>query len=506
MTMPVLSIQRKTNPLARVKADLAMPYRMRRVDGEILLTNDFGDFVFVNDDEFERFIEGRIAPGDELHERLSSRNFLSGTVDHKGLVERMKHKMRFLQYGPNLHILIVTLRCNHGCQYCHASRTDMDEVETDMSIETAEKCVDMIFQTTSPGVTIEFQGGEPLVNWPVVQHVIEYARQKNALIGKSLSFALVTNLSLMDDEKLDYLIERKVQICTSLDGPEDLHNRVRVWRQGNSHETTLGWVKKINARYAAMQLDPGLYHVEALPTITRQSLPHAKEIIDVFVEIGCNAVFLRHIDPFGFANVTRRTLGYEMPEFLAFYHDAFEHIVELNRNGVQIMERTAAIFLSKILGHEEPNFLDIRTPCGAGIGQIAYNYDGSVFTCDEGRMIDKMGDPAFKMGNVHDDTYLDMITGEVVRAMSVASALDGQPDCVECVYKPYCGICPTHNFLEQGSIQGRMRDSSWCFKHKNIQDLLMERIHRADAFEMEMFKRWITVREQAHFVQECAAF
>jgi hypothetical protein len=30
--------------------------------------------------------------------------------------------------------------------------------------------------------------------------------------------------------------------------------------------------------------------------------------------------------------------------------------------------------------------LELRSPCGAGIGQLLYNYDGKVYTCDEGRI------------------------------------------------------------------------------------------------------------------------
>ena len=73
----------------------------------------------------------------------------------------------------------------------------LDAVDTDMSKETAEKAVDLVFESTSPFVTIEFQGGEPLVNFPVVQHIIEYARKKNETIGKQLEFTMVSNFALL---------------------------------------------------------------------------------------------------------------------------------------------------------------------------------------------------------------------------------------------------------------------------------------------------------------------
>jgi uncharacterized protein len=54
-------------------------------------------------------------------------------------------------------MIIITLRCNHKCKYCHAAVAPMTALEFDMSIEIAKKVVDTIFYTNSPGLTIEFQ-------------------------------------------------------------------------------------------------------------------------------------------------------------------------------------------------------------------------------------------------------------------------------------------------------------------------------------------------------------
>lgn len=476
-----------------------VPFRVRRVDGAMLLANDFGDHLFLTDAEYARVLSGDVVREDALWLRLRETNFLAREIDREAIVQRMSDKLRFLRAGPNLHIFVVTLRCNHTCQYCHASRTRMDAHETDMTIATAERSVDFAFQSTSPSLTLEFQGGEPLANWPVVEHIIEYARQKNALAGKSLMFALVSNMSLMDEDKLDYLIDRRVQMCTSIDGPADLHDNVRIWKDGAAHATTLRWVKRINERYAELGLDPHLYHVEALPTVTKLSLHRGRELVNHYIDIGARSIFLRHLDAFGWGAAAQERMGYGMNEFLAFYRDAFEHIVELNRGGTDFVERTAALLLAKIIGHQEPNYLDIRSPCGAGIGQLAYNYDGRLFTCDEGRMIDRGGDTAFQIGTV-ESSYQEVLSGPTVRAMVTASTLEGQPGCSTCVYKSWCGVCPTHNYCEQGSIHGRMADSTWCQKHMGLFDFLMERVHRADPFEMELFRRWATPRGQPHYM------
>jgi His-Xaa-Ser system radical SAM maturase HxsB len=375
-----------------------------------------------------------------------------------------------------------------------------------MSKGTAEKCVDLILRSTAPRLTIEFQGGEPLVNFPVIKHIIEYATERNRAYGKELEFTMVSNLSLMDDEKLDYLIEHKVQMCTSIDGPEKIHNKQRILVKDNAFQKASYWIRRINERYEKLGLDPVLYHVEALLTTTRNALDYPKEIVDTYVDLGCRAIFLRPVDPFGFANKTFKTIEYERSRYREFYTAAVDYILELNRKGTQVLERFASIFLTKILTAHDPNFLDLRNPSGAGIGGLAYNYDGSIFASDEGRMLHaSSGDEAFLLGHVNTAKYRDIVTHETVRALVVASNLDALPDCVNCTYNPYCGVKPEHSYTTQGSIHGRTRESQICAVHKGIQDYLFTKLEEADPHVLETFRRWTTIRERSHFVQSSTA-
>ena len=188
--------------LRRPSTSFAMPFRHRDVGGKVLVTNTEGDFLLLSPEEFGHFAAGDIAKGTPLYARLSERNFVRAEVDTRRMTERLRARKTFLHAGPNLHILVVTLRCNETCVYCHASRADMTATHTDMSKETAEKSLDLVFRSTNPSVTVEFQGGEPLVNFEVVKHVIDVARKKNEAAGKRLEFTMVSNLSLMDEEKL----------------------------------------------------------------------------------------------------------------------------------------------------------------------------------------------------------------------------------------------------------------------------------------------------------------
>lgn len=492
--------------LGRDALDTTAPgfFRFRQVGDKVLLTNLEGRWLILTGDEFELFATGKVEAASALYERLSEANFLRDHYDVPKAAEMIRTRRNFLHGGPNLHVLVVTLRCNTTCVYCHASRANMDQVETDMSKEVAEKAIDLILQSTNPYITIEFQGGEPLVAFEIVEHAIEYALEKNKSVGKELEFTMVSNFVLMTEEILDYLLERRVQLCTSIDGPQDLHDKYRKLPRadGSGHQHAVKWTRRINERYREMELEETLYHVEALVTTTRDLLPRWKDLVDTYVDLGCRALFLRPLDPFGWADKTSHRIEYPRSEYLEYYRNTVDYIIELNKQGVEILERYAAIFLTKILNGEDPNFLDIRQPAGAGIGQLAYSYDGSIFTCDEGRMLHEMGDDTFLLGNVFDSSYRDIVGHDTVRAVVIAGLLEGNADCVNCTYIPYCGVPPVHSHKTQGTMWGRMRESPMCAVHKGIQDYLFEKIAENDPETMDVFQKWTTIRPREHFLHQ----
>jgi len=475
-------------------------FRYREVGDKILITNLVGQWLLLTHTEFGRFARGDLEAGSDLETRLAQGNFLRDKFRASDASDRLARRRHYLRAGPLLHVLVVTLRCNETCVYCHASRANMDAVHTDMTREVAEQCVDVILDGTGHYVTIEFQGGEPLVNFPGVQHVVEYARKKNETLGKAVSCTMVTTRALMTDEKLDWLIEHKVQLCTSIDGPEKIHNAQRKLPTRDAYQLAAGWMQTINARYVEMGLDPNLYHVEALLTTTKDTLAIPRELVDTYVGLGCKTMFLRPVDPFGFAERTRLRVEYPRSAYIEFYRRTLDYILELNKRGVEILERYAAIFLTKIIKGEDPNFLDLRNPGGAGIAQLAFNYDGSIFTCDEGRMLHEMGDDTFHLGHVNTHTNRQITGHPTVRALAMATNLDGQPDCVNCAYQPYCGTNAAYNHKTQGSIFGRMRDNAVCEVHKGIQDYLFERLAEADPEVLRAFDRWTTIRPREHFL------
>jgi His-Xaa-Ser system radical SAM maturase HxsB len=477
-------------------------FRYKRLStGKVLVTNDSGAWVFLTDEEFAQFVDGTLPDSSDTYRRLSDRNFIRKTFNAEAEAHNYRTRFQYLLQGPILHIMVVTLRCNHTCVYCHASRKPMDAPEFDMTRETADVVLDRIFKTTAPSLTIEFQGGEPLVNWDVVRYVIERGVEKARETGKQVEFALVSNLTLMDEEKFAYLLDHKVQICTSLDGPEHLHNKNRPYTGANSFQDTVAWIKRINAAYQERGLDPNTYHVEALLTVSRHSLPHWKEIVDTYVQLGFKTINLRPLNPFGFARQTQSRIGYQAREFIEFYRSALMYILELNKKGVEILERQAALFLTKLLTPQDPNFLDLRSPCGAGVGQIAYNFDGKVFTCDEGRMVYEMGDDVFLIGDARELDYRDIVISDTVKSTLIASDVDGLPGCDTDVYRPYIGVCPVYNYSQQSSLAGNMATNQRLRIDEATLDLLFTLLSEGDIVTMDIWGKWALRKERTWYFE-----
>jgi sulfatase maturation enzyme AslB (radical SAM superfamily) len=179
----------------------------------------------------------------------------------------------------------------------------------------------------NPNVAIEFQGGEPTVNWPVIKFVTRYAKLKNEVSGRGLYLSLVTNMSLMDDERFDFLVREGVGVCTSLDGPAEVHDRNRIFTGGNSHAETVRWLKRFTD-YVSPQ-GRRLFKPGALMTTTRLSLSHGDAIIDEYLRLGLPGIFLRPLSPIGFALRSWDKIGYTTKEYLAFTA-ACSTIIEVN--------------------------------------------------------------------------------------------------------------------------------------------------------------------------------
>ncbi len=476
-------------------------FRFRRLDDTILITNDSGHYAFLTLDEFQQLTTGGLDSDSPKYDELREKLFYRDSVDAS--VERFRQKNHFVFKGTSLHIIVITLRCDHQCPYCHSSIVGPKKTEFDMEDSVCDDVVDRIFESPSPSITIEFQGGETLLAWPKILRVIDRAEEKNKTAGKQILYSIVSNLVNLTDEMIDEIVKRRIQICTSLDGPAVVHDANRPYKKDvSAQKIVLDKIAKLKAAFAKEGWDPGVYNVGCIFTSTRNSFGHEKEIIDQYVDLGLHNIHLRGLDPIGYAVHNAHKLSYTYEEFRDFYFTTLEYIVELNKKGVEFAETTASLHLKKMLTPSDPNYLDLRSPCGATVGQIAYDYDGRVFTCDEGRMLAGMGDDRFMVGTAN-EKWSSYVEHEATRATIVASTLESVPGCADCAYKPYCGICPVHNVRTSGSIHGMQLASAYCRHHMDVQDWLFRKL-RDDPEAEAMFRNWVEEKPQVEWLHACA--
>ena len=479
---------RLTSPRGAVEPEARrVPAHAARLLGDgVLITNDAGEWHILSREEYARYAAGAIPDEHPLGELLGAKDFIREKLDFARMGGAMASRHLLAWPGPSVHTMVVTRRCNFKCVYCHASVVAQDDASTDMTAETARRAVDLVFQSANPELTIEFQGGEPLLNWPVIKFIVEYALLKNKAAKRTLHFGLISNFSLLTEEKADWLIARGVSFCTSLDGPADLHDRNRTYLGGNGHASVLAGLKMIlEKKKAGAKVDAP----NAICTVSRGSLGRAREIVDQVVGLGLERVQLGPLDPVGFARRSWDAIGYTTEEFVAFYAEALDHLISLNKRDVKAYEKMALVLLIRILegGHW-------RFPNADGLARLAYDWDGSIYTGEDGRLLAAEGDAFFKIGSVATSKLSDLLDHPTVKASLLASMSWSQPMCFQCAYAPYCTVQPVYNHETQGGLFGQTPTNGWCGKMMGIFDVLFARLQDPEA--RKVLESWLEYKDR----------
>ena len=471
----------------RERYDL-LPFTFERLDDErTLLTNMAGEFLVLPHSQIEEMVDGRLTPASAPYADLRARHFLTDELTRKSALEllalKVRSRYRRLPQFTGLHIFVVTLRCEHSCPYCQVSRQSEDKNAFDMTDEMASKALDLTFRSPSEAIKIEFQGGEPFLNFPLIQQIVREAEIRTCKEKKDLQFVIATNLAVANSEMLEFCAAHGIHISTSLDGPRDLHNKNRPRPGNDSYERVLEGI-----RFAREIV--GRDKVAALMTTTEASLGRVKDIIDEYLAQGFHELFLRPLSPYGFAMKTKSFASYTTDRWLEFYKQGLEHIIDLNRTGISFREHFASLILKKMFTCDDPGYVDLMNPAGLGIGAIVYNYNGAVYASDESRMLAEMGDQSFKIGDVRTHTYEEIfLNPKLISALHESFTLSA-PMCSQCAFEPFCGADPVyHHAQHAGDCVGHKAESGFCRKNMGIFKYLVGRMED-DPFVKDLFLKW----------------
>ncbi|MBW4698102.1 MAG: radical SAM protein [Aphanocapsa lilacina HA4352-LM1] len=139
--------------------------------------------------------------------------------------------------------LILTEGCNLACTYCFEK--DMLGYRK-MSEEVARAAIELLmeYSASERDVGITLFGGEPTLNFPVLQCAVEHAESRCDQLGKTVRFDMTSNGSLITEGMAEYFAEHKVMVLLSIDGLQESHDRFRKNKQGaGTFEGTMRAVK-----------------------------------------------------------------------------------------------------------------------------------------------------------------------------------------------------------------------------------------------------------------------
>lgn len=432
-------------------------------DNRYLLSNEVGEFLVISRDQLRNYVKKQVPKYSAYYYDLKSKGFLidkDSNVAVDLLALKYRTKAQRISQFTGLHIFVVTLSCDYSCQYCQVSRQANNDPTFNMSEKTADKALDFVFRSPSRVVKIEFQGGEPLLNFNLIRYIVTTGKTRNAQYKKDLQFVICTNLSLLTEEVLNFCMEHNICLSTSLDGPEWLHNANRPRSGKNGYQLTIEGIKKAQSVL-------GKNSIGALMTTTEKSLPNVQSIIDTYLENNLNSIFLRPISPYGFAVKTRQAYKYDVDQWFEFYKKGLHYIIEVNKQGYHFIESYTQIILNKLFSPFATGYVDLQSPCGAAISAIVYNYDGDIYASDESRMLAEMGDKKFRLGNVNDG-YEHIMLSDILLDTLESTLSESIPMCNDCGFLPYCGTDPVYHYATQGDVVGNKALSGFCSKNMKI--------------------------------------
>lgn len=463
-----------------------LPFRRRKLsDGFVVATSDSGDHAFFSASEFIQYEQAPetlpLSRQAELRARflLGEKELSAGA--RRLLASRIAAKRETVSEGPALHILVPTLQCAHSCRYCQVSRSLHDEGHT-MSVADLDAACDTIFESAAQALTVEFQGGDPLLRFDLIERAILRIQLRNAREGRRIRFVVASTLHQLDASMCAFFKTHGVYLSTSIDGPAQLHDRNRPIPGRNAYDRTLAGIEMARTLI-------GQESVAALMTTTKASLPHAEAIVDEYVRLGFREIFIRPLSSYGFAKRNQSLLGYSLAEFLSFYRRALERVLYWNEKGVEIREVYASILLNKMLSTFDAGYVDLQSPTGAGSAVVVYNYDGFVYPSDEARMLAESGDTFFRMGRI--GAALSVLLASPIRKMLVESSdVEQMAACLGCPYKLFCAPNPVDAQAQFNTPLAVVEDTEHCQRHTGLFDAIFMILRTADENLKDLLYRW----------------
>ena len=334
--------------------------------------------------------------------------------------------------------------CNLACKYCYYLEKNNLYQNTPrhlMSDEMLEQFTrEYIEAQTMPQVLFTWHGGEPLMR-SIDFYRKALALQKKYAHGKQIDNVIQTNGTLLTDEWCEFFAKNHWLVGISIDGPQEYHDHYRVTPAGKP-----SWEKVMQG---IQLLKKHRVEWNAMAVVNAYNAEHPLEFYHFFRDNGCQYLqftpiverLTEHKDgrtlasladdreiPLADASVTPQQWG----NFLCtIFDDWVRH--DVGKTFVEIFDCTLANWMGVL-----PGICAYSKECGhAGVME----HNGDVYSCDHFVF------PEYKLGNIREQSLIDMLYGEKQQAFSRLKHTSLPRQCKECDMEFAChGECPKNRF------------------------------------------------------------
>ena len=334
--------------------------------------------------------------------------------------------------------------CNLACKYCYYLEKNnlyQNSHRHLMSDEMLEQFTrEYIEAQTMPQVLFTWHGGEPLMR-SIDFYKKALALQKKYAHGKQIDNVIQTNGTLLTDEWCEFFAQNHWLVGISIDGPQEYHDHYRVTPAGKpSWEKVMQGIKLLKKHRVEWN---------AMAVVNAYNAEHPLEFYHFFRDNGCQYLqftpiverLTEHEDgrtlasladnreiPLADASVTPEQWG----NFLCtIFDDWVRH--DVGKTFVEIFDCTLANWMGVL-----PGICAYSKECGhAGVME----HNGDVYSCDHFVF------PEYKLGNIREQSLIDMLYGEKQQAFSRLKHTSLPRQCKECDMEFAChGECPKNRF------------------------------------------------------------
>ncbi len=365
----------------------------------------------------------------------------------------------------NVCYMIMSEQCNLACKYCFLGNNDCEKRSNflleNMSVETAEKAIKFfIRQIKESGMDTEenkpvliFYGGEPLVNFNVLEYV---ARRINELRSeerciRNIEMSMVTNGLLLDEVRINRLRELGVAIAISIDGFTEEANSMRVDMAGKPVFFRI--LEKLDI-CKKLGID-----VSLSVTLSEETIKNTKDILELVDAYGVKA--------FGF-NIMMSSDTFVIPQS---YNEAaaqfiIDEFIELRERGIyedRMMRKLKSFSKAQVY------FSDCAATTG---GQIVIAPNGQVGIC-HGCLHDKQ----YFVAHINDDDFVAVKDDNFIEWSQLTPV--NHEECLDCPALGICGGgCPVNAMhLKPGNTIHSI-DERFCVHSKKTLEFFIRDLYR----------------------------